>query len=136
MVKDSLFYNWKTYVMAIKNFINPKGHQNPINESKVTVFLLTGWILPIGGASVEEGLRLQPAQQACFNFITIQVFHGLRICITRPIFRTNPVIFSASSFASYSGFLLYSCGQLDGAGHPNIQIIGYKNYFQEIYPTI
>ena len=37
--------------------------------------------MPIGEASVEEGLRLQPAQQACFNVITIRVFHGLRICI-------------------------------------------------------
>ena len=29
--------------------------------------LLKGWILLIGGASAGEGLRLQPAQQACFE---------------------------------------------------------------------
>ena len=50
----------------IKNFLNPEGHQNPISGSKVMAILLEGWILPIGGASSGEGLRLQPAQQACF----------------------------------------------------------------------
>ena len=35
----------------IKNFLNPEGHQNPISVSKVTAILLTGWILPLGGAS-------------------------------------------------------------------------------------
>ena len=29
----------------IKDFLNPKGHQNPISGSKVTVILLKGWIL-------------------------------------------------------------------------------------------
>ena len=51
----------------IKNFLNPEGHQNPISGSKVTAILLKGWILPIGGASAGEGLRLQPAQQACLS---------------------------------------------------------------------
>ena len=41
------------------------GHQNPISGSKVTAILLKGCILPIGGASAGEGLRLQPAQLAC-----------------------------------------------------------------------
>ena len=45
----------------IKNFLNPEGHTNPI-----TAILLEGWILPIDVASLVEGLRLQPAQQACF----------------------------------------------------------------------
>ena len=45
------------YVIVIKNFQNPKKHQNPINGSKVTVILLKGWILPIGGASAVDGLR-------------------------------------------------------------------------------
>ena len=40
----------------IKNFLNPKGHQNRISGSKVTVILLKGWILPTGGASAGEGL--------------------------------------------------------------------------------
>jgi hypothetical protein len=42
---------------VIKNFLNPKGHQNPINGSKVMAILLKGWILPIGGASPVEGLQ-------------------------------------------------------------------------------
>ena len=33
--------------------------------SKVMAISLKGWILPIGGASTGEGMRLQPAQQAC-----------------------------------------------------------------------
>ena len=52
----------------IKNFINPEGHQNPISGSKVKAILLKGWILPIGGASSGESLRLQPPKQDCFNF--------------------------------------------------------------------
>ena len=51
----------------IKTFLNPEGHQNRISGSKVTAILLKRWILPIGGGSSGEGLRLQPAQQACFN---------------------------------------------------------------------
>ena len=41
-------------------------HPNRITSSKVTAILLSWWILPIGGASAVKGLRLQPAQQACF----------------------------------------------------------------------
>ena len=44
------------YVIVITTFLNPKGHQNPINGSKVTAILLKGWISPIGGASALEGL--------------------------------------------------------------------------------
>ena len=57
----------------IKNFFNPEGHQIPIGGLKVTAILLKDLILPVGGASAREGLRLQPAQRACFtpvrNFI-------------------------------------------------------------------
>ena len=55
------------YVILIKNLLNPKRDQNPISDLKVTAILLKGWILPIGGASAGEGLRLQPVQQACFH---------------------------------------------------------------------
>ena len=41
----------------IKNFLNPEGHQNRLSGSKVTAFSLKGRILPIGGASLVEGLR-------------------------------------------------------------------------------
>ena len=36
---------------------NLEGHPNCIAGSRVTAILLTWWILPIGGASVVEGLR-------------------------------------------------------------------------------
>ena len=45
------------YVIMLKNFLNPKGHQNRISGSKVAAILLKGWILPICGASAVEGLR-------------------------------------------------------------------------------
>ena len=35
----------------IKNFLYPKGHQNPISGLKVTAIFLKGCILHIGGAS-------------------------------------------------------------------------------------
>ena len=54
--------------MVVKNFLNPEGHQNPMSGSKVTAILLKGCILPIGGASAGEFLRLQPAQQACSKY--------------------------------------------------------------------
>ena len=41
----------------IKNFLNPKGHENPFSGSKVTGIILKGWIWPIGGALAGEGLR-------------------------------------------------------------------------------
>ena len=63
------------YVVVIKNFLNPKGYQNPISGSKVTTILLKWRILPIGGASAGEILRLQPAQQACLVIMSPPVFN-------------------------------------------------------------
>ena len=51
------------YLILIKNFLNPEGHQNAINGSKVWTILLKEWILPIGRASVGEGLRLNNYNQ-------------------------------------------------------------------------
>ena len=39
------------YVLVMKNFLNPKGHQNRFSGSKVTAILLKGCILPIGGVA-------------------------------------------------------------------------------------
>ena len=44
MVRDSPFSYKIDYVIVIKNFLNRKGHQDPISGSKVTVILLKGWI--------------------------------------------------------------------------------------------
>ena len=57
MVRDSSSSCKIDYVLLIKTFLNLKGHQNPINGSKVTAILLKGWILPVGGSSAVEGLR-------------------------------------------------------------------------------
>ena len=66
----------------IKNFLNPEGHQNQINGSKVTAILLKGWILPIGGASTVEGLR--STGLPCLVFIPFQLFLGPGFTIIKP----------------------------------------------------
>ena len=58
MVTDSSSVSKIDYVIVIRYFFNPEGHQNPISGSEVTAILLKGWIWPIGGASSGEGLRL------------------------------------------------------------------------------
>ena len=55
----------------IKNFLNPEGHQNPINGSKVTDILLKGWIFPIGGASAVEGLRSKGLPRLVSNRLSV-----------------------------------------------------------------
>ena len=55
------------YVIVIKNYLNPEGHQNPISGSKVTAILLKGWILPIGGASAGEGLPCSLRSRLVYN---------------------------------------------------------------------
>ena len=55
MVRDSPSSYKIDYVIVIKNFLNPEGHQNHINGSKVIAIILKGRILPIGGASAVDG---------------------------------------------------------------------------------
>ena len=55
------------YFTIFKEIFNLEGHPNCITDSKVMATLLNGLILPIGGASAVKGLRLQPAQQACYS---------------------------------------------------------------------
>ena len=47
-VRDSSSSYEIDYVIAIRTFLNPKGHQNLIRGSKVMAILLKGRILPIG----------------------------------------------------------------------------------------
>ena len=93
----------------IKSCLNPEGHQNSISGSKVTAILLKGWIWPIGEASEGEGLRLQPAQQACFQdegslylyicqpcvFVTNDSMDCLRLC-SMVFSQTMPFTFDLS----------------------------------------
>ena len=61
MVRDRSSSYKIDYVIGIKNSLSPEGYQNRISGSKVTAILLKGWILPIGGATAGECLRLPPA---------------------------------------------------------------------------
>ena len=70
MVEDGAFSHKIYDVTILKEILNRKGHPNFITGSKVMVIWLNGWILPIGGASAVKGLRLRPAQQACFNWLS------------------------------------------------------------------
>ena len=63
MVEDGAFSRKQIILQFFKEILKLEGHQNRITGSKVTAILLTGWILPIGGASSGS---LQPAQQAGF----------------------------------------------------------------------
>ena len=65
MVEDGALSHKIDYVTILTEILNLEGQPNRITGSKVTTILLSGWILPIGGASAVKGLRLQPAQQAC-----------------------------------------------------------------------
>ena len=44
----------------MKSFLNPEGHQNRIIDGKVTVILLKGLILPIGGVALHHALLESP----------------------------------------------------------------------------
>ena len=67
MVEDKAFSHKIDYVTIFFGNSRYRGHPNRIDGSKVTAILLNWWILPIVGASAVKGLRLRPAQQACFN---------------------------------------------------------------------
>ena len=69
MVEDGAFSHKIGYVTIFKEILNLKGHPNRITGSKVMA-IWNGWILPIGGASAVNGLRLQPAQQDCLLVVT------------------------------------------------------------------
>ena len=77
MVRDSTSSYKEDYFIVIKNFLNPEGHPNPISGSKVTAILLKRWILPLGGASLGEGLRLQPEQQACLKILRKRIYYSM-----------------------------------------------------------
>ena len=61
------------YVIVIKNFLNPEGHQNPISYGHFTEGgdFAYWWSFSGGGSA------LQPAQQACFEFM---IFHFGTTC--------------------------------------------------------
>ena len=56
------------YVVVMKSFQNPEGHENHISGSKVTVVLLKGLILPIGGVALGRVKRLSPKCELKYVF--------------------------------------------------------------------
>ena len=71
MVEDGAFSHKIDYVTIFKDMLNLEG------LPKVTVIWMTGWILPIGGASAAKALRLQPAQQAFLVTKALPIFTEL-----------------------------------------------------------
>ena len=67
MVEDGAFSH-KIDFVTILEILNLKGHQTRITCSRVTAILLNGWILPICGASVLEGLL--PMGLPCLVYLT------------------------------------------------------------------
>ena len=57
MVRNGAFSHKIDYITIFSEILNLKGHPNCIAGSIVTVILLNGWILHVGGASAVEGLR-------------------------------------------------------------------------------
>ena len=71
------------YVIVINTFLNPEGHQNLTNVSKVTGILLKGWILPVGGASAVKSLQSMPSFTVHSTiFSNFVVFHHNRAVTT------------------------------------------------------
>ena len=68
MVEDGAFSHKIDYIVIFWEIRNLEGHQNCITGSRVTVILLNGWILPIGGASSGRvcSCSLCTVQQVCF----------------------------------------------------------------------
>ena len=64
----------------IKNFLNPKGHQNPISGSKVRANLLKGWISPIGGASAGEGPPCSLRSRLVCNVLCVMCYMVCVMC--------------------------------------------------------
>ena len=69
MVRDRSSSYKIVYIIVIKNFLNPKEHQNPISGSKSYGHFTEGVEFAYCWSCIGKGLRLQPAQQACFLMV-------------------------------------------------------------------
>ena len=87
MVEDGAFSHKIDYVTILWENLNPERHPNRITGSQGTTFLLNGWIWPIGGASSVKGLRLQPAQQACFYLMILALFSQRNLAFSSRVTR-------------------------------------------------
>jgi hypothetical protein len=55
------------YVIVIKNFLNPEGHQNSHQWFKSYSHFIEGVDFAYWWSCIGKVLRLRPAQQACFD---------------------------------------------------------------------
>ena len=78
------------YVIVIRTFLNPERHQNRKTGSKVTVILLKGWILPIGGASAVEGLWSTGLPLLVFIHLPVSIQFPTSLLIVQPHSAKNP----------------------------------------------
>ena len=109
MVEDGAVSHKIDYV-TILEILNIKGHQNRITGSRVTAILLNGWILPIYGASVLEGLLSMGLpclvslttvlkRKVCsmvklykLVFLTIKILNILRILVFLLLYTTRSIL--------------------------------------------
>ena len=108
------------YVIAIRHFLNPKVHQNPISVLKVTAILMKGWILPIGGVALGRvcvcSLRSRLVFQVfsshfSFTFLIFYRYFPSTLPILSWYF---PCTFSISSYNCPDTILIFS-GTFHGA---------------------
>ena len=79
MVEDGAFSHKIDQVKIFWEILNPEGHPNYITGN------FAEWVdFAFGGASVVKGLRLQPAQLACFSSIWLPCIYFDQIILTRP----------------------------------------------------
>ena len=71
IVRDSTSSYKIDNVIVIKNFLNPKGHQNTIGGCKGTAILLKGWIWSIGGVA---------SGRDCACSLHSRLVHKLTVC--------------------------------------------------------
>ena len=78
MVRDRSSSYKTDYVIVIKTFLNPKRRQNLTVGLKFMAILLKGLDFAYWWSCIRKGLRLQPAQQACF---LMSVAHLDIVCV-------------------------------------------------------
>ena len=77
MVEDGAVSHKIDYIAIIRGILNLEGHQNCNSSSKVTAIFLNGLTLPIGGASVVEGLLPKGLPRLIkYNIQSADLIHG------------------------------------------------------------
>ena len=72
-IRDSTSSYKIDYVIMIKNFLNPEGHQSPFSGAKVTAILLKGWVWLIGGVASGRVCACSLQSRIVFFFFLILI---------------------------------------------------------------